>query len=443
MKLFYSLKKYTSKFSLPLIVIAVLLFATNAESTTRIINTSSNIFTPGNTSANVGDTIKWQWIEGTHNTTSGTIPSGAASWTGSLDAGNPVFTYVVSVAGTYNFECTFHPGMTGVITVSASLLTENFDYPAGDSLGAHGWVWINSAVNPLLVTSPGLTYAGYPLSNIGNATTVLATGEDSYKSMSAADSTGSLYVSFMINVTSVQAAGDYFMALLPANSTTLYTARFYARDTAGFRFGLSKSTAAAGGIFYTNSTYTTGTTLLVVIKVKFNDGALNDEYSAYIFNSGIPSVEPTTASIGPVTGTNADNSIGRVALRQGSATNAPVAIVDGIMVSKTWADIITSVQPVVNSVAESFTLSQNYPNPFNPNTTIKFGIPEKGFVNLIVYNSLGKEVSNLVNENLNQGSYSVNFNGSGLNSGVYFYKLIYSDSKGNNFVETKKLILLK
>ncbi len=447
MKFNYSFSNFNSKILFLFFVLSIFFISSNAESTIRIINTTSNLFTPSNLSANVGDSIKWQWIEGVHNTTSVTVPSGATPWAAPLDAGNPVYIYVIAVAGTYNYTCTFHPGMDGVITVGGGsggvLLTENFDYPAGDSLGAHGWNWISSAVNILLVTAPGLVYPGYPLSNIGNATTVLTTGEDSYKSMSSADSLGSLYISFMVNVTSVQAAGDYFMALLPANSTTLYTARFYARDSAGFRFGLSKSTAANGGIFYSGTSYTTGTTLLVVIKVKFNDGPLNDEYFAYIFNSGIPSTEPSIPTIGPVTGTNSDNSIGRVALRQGTAANAPVAIVDGIKVSKSWSDIITSVQQVSANVTESFNLSQNYPNPFNPSTTIKFGIPEKGFVNLIVYNSLGKEVERLVNENLNQGSYSVNFNGSSLNSGVYYYKLIYSDVSGNNFVETKKLILLK
>jgi hypothetical protein len=247
----------------------------------------------------------------------------------------------------------------------------------------------------------------------------------------------------MVNVTSMQTAGDYFFALLPATSTTLYTARFYAKDSSGLRFGLSKSTAAAGGIFYTSDTYTTGTTLLVVIKCLFNPGTTDDQYSAYIFPTTIPSTEPVTPSIGPVSGTAGDNSIGRVALRQGTTANAPTAFVDGIKVSDNWNGIISSIQSSSNNISDNFTLSQNYPNPFNPSTTINFNIPTNGFVNLNVYDALGKEVGNLVNGNLNAGSYNYNFNGSNLNSGIYFYTMTYTNSSSQSFTETKKLILVK
>ena len=71
----------------------------------------------------------------------------------------------------------------------------------------------------------------------------------------------------MVKVDSAKSAGDYFAALIPPTSTTLYTARFYAKDSlGGLAFGLSKSTAAAGGIFYTGGNYTLGTTYVVVIK---------------------------------------------------------------------------------------------------------------------------------------------------------------------------------
>jgi len=101
---------------------------------------------------------------------------------------------------------------------------------------------------------------------------------------------------------------------------------------------------------------------------------------------------------------------------------------------------------IINSVSdipESFSLSQNYPNPFNPVTVIRYSIPsnikdEMPNVKLIVYNVIGQEVSVLVNENQYAGSYSVNFNGSNLSSGLYFYKLTVG-----NYTETKRMILLK
>ena len=85
-----------------------------------------------------------------------------------------------------------------------------------------------------------------------------------------------------------------------------------------------------------------------------------------------------------------------------------------------------------------FSLSQNYPNPFNPATSIKYSIPTKQFVSLKIYNVLGKEVTVLVNEEQPEGIYNVNFDASGLSSGVYFYKL-----QAGSFTATHKMILIK
>jgi len=96
-------------------------------------------------------------------------------------------------------------------------------------------------------------------------------------------------------------------------------------------------------------------------------------------------------------------------------------------------------------------LFQNYPNPFNPSTKIKFTVPliETGHaqsVQLKVYDVLGNEVATLVNEEKPAGSYEVEFNGTALPSGIYFYQLKAgnpSTSSGQSFVETKKMILMK
>lgn len=99
---------------------------------------------------------------------------------------------------------------------------------------------------------------------------------------------------------------------------------------------------------------------------------------------------------------------------------------------------VTSVTNPLSSVAEKYSLSQNYPNPFNPTTKINFAIPSNGFVSLKVFDISGKEVMTLVNKNMTTGSYSVDFNGAFLSSGVYFYRL-----QSNDFVETKKMMLVK
>lgn len=98
----------------------------------------------------------------------------------------------------------------------------------------------------------------------------------------------------------------------------------------------------------------------------------------------------------------------------------------------------TGISSESGTLPGSFELSQNFPNPFNPNTKINFAIPNTSMVKLLVYNSLGKEISALVGERLNAGSYSVNFNGENFSSGIYYYKL-----ETENFREVKKMILLK
>jgi hypothetical protein len=89
-------------------------------------------------------------------------------------------------------------------------------------------------------------------------------------------------------------------------------------------------------------------------------------------------------------------------------------------------------------VPNSFNLSQNYPNPFNPETIIDYTLPEKQFVSLRIYNTLGELVAELVNEIKEAGSYSVTFNASQLPSGVYIYRL-----QTFEFAENKKMTLLK
>ena len=99
---------------------------------------------------------------------------------------------------------------------------------------------------------------------------------------------------------------------------------------------------------------------------------------------------------------------------------------------------LTAVTLTNNNTPDAYKLSQNYPNPFNPTTKIDFSVPSKGFVSLRVYDITGKEVEQLVNTSLRPGSYTAQFDGAKLSSGVYFYTL-----RAEGFVETKKMLLVK
>ena len=101
-------------------------------------------------------------------------------------------------------------------------------------------------------------------------------------------------------------------------------------------------------------------------------------------------------------------------------------------------DVITDVENQQYELPTEYELQQNYPNPFNPSTKITVSIPESGNYILKIYNILGEEVATLLSDQLNAGTYTFNFDASNLTSGIYFYNF-----SGNNFIQTKKMMLMK
>ena len=102
-----------------------------------------------------------------------------------------------------------------------------------------------------------------------------------------------------------------------------------------------------------------------------------------------------------------------------------------------YNSVFTSVEQI-DQLPSGFSLSQNYPNPFNPSTKINFSIPQRDYVSLNVYNVLGQQVAELINKNMETGTYSVDFNASNLPSGVYVYTLLAGSTKLSN-----KMMLIK
>ncbi|OGU81886.1 MAG: hypothetical protein A2254_14380 [Ignavibacteria bacterium RIFOXYA2_FULL_35_9] len=232
--------------------------------------------------------------------------------------------------------------MFSLNTFAQLLLEENFDYPAGDTLLNHGWnITGTSTVNPVTVASPGLSYVGYPSSGIGNAALLTTTGQDVNKQYTDSVTSGSVYASFMVNVTSAQTPGDYFLHLgVNPTNTFDFFARTFVRLAANgnLTFGISKSSTTSNPAAYSDSIYTTGTTYLLVVKYALNDGLANDTINLFI-NPAISGTEPAPNLTVATTQTDAV-SLGTVNLRQGSSSNAANVIVDGIRVSTFWSDIV-------------------------------------------------------------------------------------------------------
>lgn len=415
------------------------------------------------------------------------------------------------------------------LNVFSQILEENFDYPEGDLLTDHGWI-ANSGgdTNNITVTSPGLSFYNYSLSGFGLSAGLKRTGQDVYKNFPSRTS-GSVYVSMMVNVDSVGSTlnGDMFAAMLPSNSLTNYNARLWARAwDGGVAFGVSKTTFDQGSIFFTNTGYPKNTTLFVVVKYTFNIvGTSDDRVDLFVFANNIPAFEP--ASDVYVFGTDDDvTDLSRIALIQNLSSSSPVLKVDGINVSTGWnsvlpvdlnsftysqynnnitlnwstsdeinnsrfeierskkdagwinigfvngagnsssvnnytftdSDLIPGkynyrlkqidfngsyvyfnlIEDIYIGVPEKYFLSQNYPNPFNPDTKIKFKIPVSEDVKLMIYDMSGKEIIKLTDRRLEAGNYSIKFDGAGLPSGVYFYKL-----QTEKFTDVKKMMLIK
>lgn len=96
------------------------------------------------------------------------------------------------------------------------------------------------------------------------------------------------------------------------------------------------------------------------------------------------------------------------------------------------------IKPIGISVPANYNLQQNFPNPFNPTTNIRFDLPRETRVNLVVYDVQGRQVAELINGQLNAGSYNFDWDASAFPSGVYFYSLT-----ADNFRAVKKMALVK
>lgn len=111
---------------------------------------------------------------------------------------------------------------------------------------------------------------------------------------------------------------------------------------------------------------------------------------------------------------------------------------DNMQLAMQKYNTIVSVESDLNNVPTNFILEQNYPNPFNPSTKISFGLPERSNVVLKIFNALGQQVAELVNESLEAGTYSYNFDAADLTSGIYIYSL-----QTDAGVISKKMTLIK
>jgi photosystem II stability/assembly factor-like uncharacterized protein len=120
------------------------------------------------------------------------------------------------------------------------------------------------------------------------------------------------------------------------------------------------------------------------------------------------------------------------------ANNGTVVGSAGTILHTTNGGLVGFTQSNGSEIPNDISLSQNYPNPFNPTTTIKFSLPRAGIVKIVVYDILGRAIETLVNQQLQPGTYEVNWNAANYPSGVYFYRI-----QSAEYLSVKKMVLIK
>ena len=120
------MKKYTSYITGFLLFILVMIFSLNGFSTKWVVSVADFQFTPSSIpNVSLGDTIRWEWVSGTHTTTSTTIPAGAPTWDEPIDNVNTFYEYIPVMEGTYNYFCMHHPSMVASFMVTNPAPTLN------------------------------------------------------------------------------------------------------------------------------------------------------------------------------------------------------------------------------------------------------------------------------------------------------------------------------
>lgn len=221
------------------------------------------------------------------------------------------------------------------------LLKENFEYTPGTALELQPtWDWMSSqATLPIMVEAGAYSYADYPASG-GNKVVIGATGEDLYRTFPR-QSSGSVYVSFLVNVSAALTGGEYFIGF-SANpiSKTDYQGRIYVKKDASNKLAFGVTRTKNTIIGYSGFSYDMNTTYLIILKYEIVSGTANDVCSMTV-NPVIANGESGATWL---TTTSADNSaetvnvVGAIALRQAAATTA--VKVSGLRVATSWTDLM-------------------------------------------------------------------------------------------------------
>ena len=309
--------------------------------------------------------------------------------------------------------CNLSSAVTSPVCESTPSLPfyENFNYgsAAGDLTAVSGGVWVNhSGTTPVGYATTSLTMTGYSSSGVGGSAVLLAANSEDLKRVFTPVSSGSVYMSALVNLSTV-GAGNYFLHL---NATdTPFRARVGAKDdgTGGVLFGIGTD---SGSLTYGTTVFSLNTTYLVVASYNIDSG----DSKLYVLTA--PSAAEPATTEATNTGT-AGTAISSVSFRQSSAI--PNVIIDGLNVATTWGTVLSTNEFNVNDF-------KIFPNPTSVGY-VNITSNNTADMSVIVYDVLGKQV-------LNQAVRNNRLNVASLKTGIYVMKI-----SQDNATITKKLVI--
>ena len=219
------------------------------------------------------------------------------------------------------------------------------DFPNAGVLTSNGWTQLGTiATNPVSTNPQNLTLSG--LTTSGNSASLTTSGQDISRGYTA-QTTGSLYASGLVNVSSAQSGGDYFIHFANTNTgTSGFSSRVFVKSVSGgIQFGLSKNGTST---VYAPTVYALNTTYFIAFKYAFNSVSTIDDISSLFVSPAVggPEPSPSATEAGGADGT----SFAAINLRQGAAASAPNVLVDYIRVGTTWADVTSGNAPATPTV---------------------------------------------------------------------------------------------
>ncbi|MFN8279841.1 MAG: T9SS type A sorting domain-containing protein [Saprospiraceae bacterium] len=321
------------------------------------------------------------------------------------------------------------------LSIGQNIIFDDFNYPVRDSLEGYS-NWFRDGVNlqyNIKVTSPGLEYTEYSGSGKGNAVRITNDGEGDIvgRSFPSQIDSGSLYMSFMIQVDSMTNATTSGGCILfnPSGGTYLNTILQIKRLTNNtFDFGIVKS----GGAVFLNSSFEVHHTYLIVLKYTFIKGDNNDESSLYVFQNGIPDQEPSMPDLVNIFGPDFTaqsfvyliNNYAQTGLRGIDLT------IDGLRVGTSWESSVKAIATSVQSPKPSpvSAISVN-PNPVRHIAQIEYYIQQRGDVSIQIINASGEVISETRCGSEAAGKHNFILTPINYSPGLYFCKITTETEK--------------